>query len=242
LFISSFPWYDLPSVQWANDRLWQATGLAGRFVRDIPPGRLWKHADLLVTQACGLDLFLAEASIEPVAVPVFDLDCTEGMYYSHIVGSNKDGVAAVNSISSRSGMSALFSTCSPSAMILTGSHVESLVALQTGKAEIAAIDAVTWGILEQHTPQLLAGIGIIERSKEAPAPPFVIGAQANPQDVRMGLATAMKSVDTAAARRVLRVQAVNAINREAYCGVLEEYQAIVPRLRKTQRVWNSKGM
>ncbi len=26
---ASFPWYDLPSVRWANDALWQATGFGG---------------------------------------------------------------------------------------------------------------------------------------------------------------------------------------------------------------------
>ena len=95
---ASFPWYDLPSVRWANDALWRATGIGGRLDRDTPPEAQWRSSDLVVSQACGLDLYLSDAPIRPVLAPVFDLDCEEGSYYSHLVGA-REGVAAVNSLS-----------------------------------------------------------------------------------------------------------------------------------------------
>ena len=142
--LASFPWYDFPSVQWANDRVWEATGYPGELNRHQTLSELWHDPDLLVTQACGLDLFLSEAPIEPVASPVFDLDCEAGMYFSHIVGNVNGRVAAVNSLSSRSGWSALLSICTPQRVVVTGSHQASLEALRVGIADVAAIDAVTW--------------------------------------------------------------------------------------------------
>ena len=63
---AAFPWYDLPSVRWANDVLWKATGLGGALDRDTAPHAQWRSEDLVVSQACGLDLFLGDAPIEPV--------------------------------------------------------------------------------------------------------------------------------------------------------------------------------
>ena len=155
--LASFPWYDFPSVQWANDSLWEATGYPGELNRHQTVSELWHDPDLLVTQACGLDLFLSEAPIEPVASPVFDLDCEAGMYFSHIVGNVNGRVAAVNSLSSRSGWSALLSICTPQRVIVTGSHQASLEVLKNGIADVAAIDAVTWSIIERDTPAKVAG-------------------------------------------------------------------------------------
>ena len=92
--VSAFPWYDLPAVHWANEAIWRATGLPGRFVHNPDVKDLWRSPSLLVTQACGLDLFLAEAPIEPIAVPVFDLDCRDGDYFSYLVGDPAGRTAA----------------------------------------------------------------------------------------------------------------------------------------------------
>lgn len=93
---AAFPWYDLPSVRWANDVLWKATGLGGKLDRDTPPDAQWRFEDLVVSQGCGLDLFLRDAPIEPVLAPVFDLDCEEGTYYGYLT---PDGCTATNSVS-----------------------------------------------------------------------------------------------------------------------------------------------
>lgn len=127
---ASFPWYDLPSVRWANDALWRATGLGGELDRTMPLHAQWRTDDLIVSQACGLDLFVGDWPIDPVLAPAFDLDCPPGHYFSYLVGSRavraekpRSGrVAAVNSLSSRSGLTALLSICSPRSLIVTGSH------------------------------------------------------------------------------------------------------------------------
>lgn len=226
---AAFPWYDLPSVRWANDVLWKATELGGELDRDTPPDAQWRTDDLLVSQACGLDLFLADAPIEPVLAPVFDLDCEDGCYYSYLVGS-RSGVAAVNAMTSRSGLSALLTVSQPSSLLVTGSHVASLAAVRDGSADLACIDAVTWHILERDTPWLAAGVPVLQRSGPAPAPPFVV-RKAGPRDRVAGrIAAAIRAPGTRLARRALLLRDVVPVTLDDYDPVLAEYRAVAPRM------------
>ena len=142
-------------MQSANDARWASTGLGGKLERTKDLEKIWRHDSLLVSQACGLDLFLNDAPIEPFAVPVFDLDCSPKHYFSFIVGDVNGGRAAVNSLSSRSGYSALLTVCeAKEELLVTGSHIASLAALREDLADVAAIDAVTWGIIERTAPEI----------------------------------------------------------------------------------------
>lgn len=223
---ASFPWYDLPSVQWANDCLWQATGYPGELHRDLAVTDLWHDPDLLVTQACGLDLFLSDAPIEPIAAPVFDLDCEPGLYYSYIVGDRLGQVAAVNSLTSHSGWSALLSNCSPQRAVITGSHQGSLNALRERHADVAAIDAVTWHILARDAPAELNGIRIVGQSAAALAPPYVVRSGRDRGNVFQSLDGAFESALTVNARKTLYLKGIIPVKRRDYLPVLERYAAI----------------
>ena len=236
--IASFPWYDLPSVRWANDAIWQATGLGGALDRDTPVEAQWRARDLAVSQACGLDLFLSDAPIEPVLAPVFELDCEEGCYYSYLVGDGS-GVAAVNSRSSRSGLSTLLTMaaegeCRPTALVVTGSHRASLAAIREGSADMACIDAVTWGILERDRPDEVRGVRELARSSSAPAPPYVVREAARRDDVATRIVAAMTDPETLAARRALLIRGVMAVALDDYEPVRTEYQAVAASLRRYQ--------
>lgn len=225
--LASFPWYDLRSVQWANDVLWRATELPGEFSRHRAAADVWHDPDLLVTQACGLDLFLSGAPIEPVAAPVFDLDCEAGMYYSYIVGNVRGRIAAVNSLSSRSGYSALLSVCCPDQVKITGSHVASLAAIKAGHAEVAAIDAVTWSILARDMPGSLTGLEIVERSTAAPSPPYVVRRGGDREDVFRSLFKALVSPDSILAKRALFLNDIVPVQKKDYFPILTEYESVV---------------
>ena len=62
---SAFHWYDLLNVCWANDVFWRATGLPGEYDRETDVVSLWHSPELLVTQACGLDLFCRLPTFNP---------------------------------------------------------------------------------------------------------------------------------------------------------------------------------
>ena len=226
---ASFPWYDLPSVRWANDALWQATGLGGSLDRTTSPDTQWRSDDLVVTQACGLDLFLGDAPIEPVLAPVFDLDCGAGDYYSYLVGA-REGVAAVNSLTSRSGWSALLTVRAPSSLVVTGSHVASLAAVRGGAADMASIDAVTWHILERDAPDQVRGLRVLERTRSAPAPPFVVSRAGPRARVARRLTAAMHAPETLRARRALLLRGVVPVTRDDYAPVLTEYRSVADRI------------
>lgn len=226
---ASFPWYDLPPVRWANDAIWRSLGLGGALDRTTPIERQWRSKDLVVTQACGLDLFLMDAPIEPVLAPVFDLDCENGCYYSYLVGSRK-GVAAVNSLSSRSGFTALLTICEPSSLLVTGSHMASLAAVRAGRADMACIDAVTWHILERDQPEATRDVAVLERSCSAPAPPYVIRRDRQGGAVAQRIAAAMQDETIKAAREALLLRGVTPASMDDYAPVLAEYRAIAQRM------------
>ncbi|MFT7220643.1 MAG: ABC-type phosphate/phosphonate transport system substrate-binding protein [Candidatus Azotimanducaceae bacterium] len=221
--LASFPWYDLPSVQWANDTLWRATGYPGELNRDLTVSELWHNPDLLVTQACGLDLFLSNAPIEPIAAPVFDLDCDAGMYFSYILGNASGRVAAVNSLSSRSGWSALLSVCTPQKVVVTGSHQASLEALRTGVADVAAIDAVTLSIIKRDSPAEIAGLEVVDRSSNAPSPPYVVRRGVDRKSVFRSLQNALVSPGSKDSKNALHIKGIVAVERPHYFPVLTEY-------------------
>lgn len=229
---ASFPWYDLASVRWANDAIWRATGFGGGLDRATPVEEQWRAEDLIVSQACGLDLFVADAPIEPVLAPVFDLDCEDGCYYSYLVGS-REGVAAVNALSSRSGFTALLTVCQPHALIVTGSHAASLVAIREGRADMACIDAVTWHILERDQPEATRDLAVLERTCLARAPPYVIRRGRQGAAVAHRLAAAMQDVTTKAAREALLLRGVIPASMDDYAPVLAEYRAIAQRIPPT---------
>ena len=228
--MQSFPWYDLPGVQWANDALWHATGLPGALDRSTPIQQQWWHSELVVSQACGLDLFLSAAPIEPVLAPVFDLDSPAGSYFSYLVGNPTGRVAAVNGLSSRSGLCALLAVCRPRAILITGSHRNSLAALRSGAAEVASIDAVTWTILERCDPAVLQGITRVDRTPSGPAPPFVMRRGGTHERIARALEAAMRGPATLHARRALGISGVVRVSLDDYLPVRDEYLALASRI------------
>ena len=226
---ASFPWYDLAPVRWANDAIWQATGLGGALDRVTPVEEQWRADDLVVSQACGLDLFLTDAPIEPVLAPVFDLDCEEGSYYSYLVGA-REGVAAVNSLSSRSGFTALLTVCEPRSLVVTGSHEASLAAVREGRADMACIDAVTWHILERDVASAVAGLSVQGRTPSAAAPPYVVRKGGRRAEVAGRIMMAMQDGDAESARRALLLRGVVPVTVEDYSAVLDEYRAVACRV------------
>ncbi len=228
---ASFPWYDLASVRWANDALWRATGLGGALDRAMPVQAQWQDEGLIVSQACGLDLFLTDAPIEPVLAPVFELDCEDGSYYSYLVGGRK-GVAAVNSLSSRSGCTGLLTVCEPDSLIVTGSHEASLAALREGSADMACIDAVTWQILERDAPSTVAGVSVLDRTCAAPAPPYVARKGRDGEKIARRIKAAMQDPTTERARHALLLRDAIPVTMDDYAPVLAEYQAAACRIPK----------
>ena len=228
---ASFPWYDLPSVQWANDLIWATMyPAASPLNRRTPYQEQWRSPDLVISQACGLDLYLNSAPIEPTFAPIFDLpDCPEGSYFSYLIGRPGNGVAAVNSVPSRSGFTALLEHTRPSGLVLTGSHRASINAVRNGSADFACIDAVIWHLLLRDAPETLGGIEIVRRTNTVTAPPFVVGIHAD-ADAGVRLRVAMTDPLLQNARSALLLRGVMPVDQRSYQDVFDEYERVKRRI------------
>ena len=196
----------------------------------MAPSVLWRDPRLGISQACGLDIFLDQAPIEPVLAPVFDLDCPSGTYFSYLVGADPCGIAAVNSLSSRSGCMALLSLCEPNQFLVTGSHTRSLEVLRSKRADVACIDAVVWHILERDCPELLEGIDILARSSALTAPPYVMRRGLNHNVWITAMGQAFDCNSTRGARRALMLKGLQPVDRAEYADVWSEYESIQSRI------------
>ena len=186
--VISLPWYDLPSARQGLDAFWSALRdalhregverLPTQLDRTTPVEAQWSHPDLLLSQCCGLDLFTsATSAVVPVGRPVFgNLSCKPGDYFSYVVAAPGAALPprriAVNAVSSRSGCTALLAWLdergwTPQEVQVSGSHLASADLVRRGLADIAAIDAHSWGLMRR------GGLEVIGESAPAPTPPFV---------------------------------------------------------------------
>jgi ABC-type phosphate/phosphonate transport system substrate-binding protein len=218
---ASLPMYDLPELRAATDAWWAgiARELAAEGFADVPRelergkplAAVWRAPDLLLSQCCGRDLVTALAGVAvPVAIPCYRAPgCTPGRYRSWLVVRRGDprarledlagAVAAVNDTGSHSGWIALGHTLARAGLpkagldrgLLTGSHRASLAAVADGRADVAAIDCVTFALLARAAPELVGAVRILAESAPAPALPYVTAAG---RDVRRRLLAALVRV------------------------------------------------
>ncbi len=230
-WIAALPWYDLPGLRPGIDALWSLLRreLMMRGVMDAPPmldrstpiAATWRSPRLLISQACGLDLAF-EPQLHVLASPHFDLpDCEPGHYFSWLVarpGAPRHAPrAAINSLRSHSGCSMLRARWPASGEYLTGSHLASLAALRARRADVAAIDALTWRLVETTHPELLDGLEIVGRSASHPAPPWVTTATGEQQrTVRDALLACLADNASAAARNRLGLRGAIRLPAGAY--------------------------
>jgi ABC-type phosphate/phosphonate transport system substrate-binding protein len=243
--------YDMPegrpaiAAWWAGlTRHWQAAGLG-----DIPESahmpdsdlyELWQAPDLFIAQTCGFPLtHRLKGRVTLVGTPVYALDgCAGGLYHSVIVARQEshvrslDDVAgkvvAINGYDSQSGWNALRHSLigkgAPARIVETGGHRKSVAAVRDGRADVAAIDCVTYAGLQQLAPQEVAPLRIIARSASAPALPYVTRrdiASGDLEKLRAGFRAAMADPALADTRVAMHLSGFEVVPLQAYDRLLE---------------------
>jgi hypothetical protein len=191
---AALPWYDFPSTQRVLDAVWQETmsqlraaGVKhnlGALDHTTPHRQLLEYPQLALSQCCGLDLCRSYTdNVVPFAVPVISaLPVAAGQYFSYIVSRSGADLerprVVINDCSSHSGHTALrlWLVANKIANYTTfesGSHAESIAALNSGRADVAAIDALTWRFLAPEN------LHILDTSEPVLAPPFIMGRKSN---------------------------------------------------------------
>jgi ABC-type phosphate/phosphonate transport system substrate-binding protein len=183
--------------------------------------------NLTLTQSCGYPLVREYSQfLKVLGTPLYSAPGCKGTNYRSAIIvraddcdvslaqylSNRDGLTvATNSFGSFSGWLMLLSGLADSLgtasnagrrkftrVVVTGSHMGSMKAVQDGTADIAAIDCVSFALACNHCPLLLEGVRVIGWGLPAPALPFVTHSNASDEDVRClrdGLVGLMQSTE-----------------------------------------------
>ena len=197
--IASLPMYGWPELAPAHDRLWalirdnlRAEGLEApeTLNRHMPAERTWEHPDLLLGQTCGLPYRTRlHGQVALVGTPDYGLsEAPAGHYYSLLVVRTDDagrglgdfaaGTLAFNSHDSQSGWAAIHAHAAErgirfSRTLRCGTHEASARAVAAGRADIAAIDAITWRLIRRFRPRIAARLRILEHTAPTPGLPLI---------------------------------------------------------------------
>lgn len=231
----SLPMYDLPEIAAARKGWWRGLARAFKRegIRGVPKrlcddGRWKEHCsspELLFSQTCGYVFHPLAGRVRVIATPCYAAEGCEGADYSSMIVVREEapvraiedlrgGVAAVNDIQSQSGYSALRSVIAPhqeggrffARVIVTAAHIDSVAAVATGAADVAAIDCVTYALIARYRPAALDGIRVLGRSPRAPGLPYITGGDADDDRVarfRAGLRQALADPGLVAAREAM---------------------------------------
>ena len=210
---ASLGMYELPWLIEATDALWaelrsslRAANVAGvpdALDRSRPLAVLWRDPALLLGQTCGYPLVTELAgAVQIVATPVYAFrGCAGPMHRSFVLVRANDAApslaalrnrrCALNNRDSNTGMNLLRALVAPltkaqpffASVIETGSHLGSIEAVSTGRADVAAIDCVTYGLAERDRPALLRGLRVLTATAATPGLPFITSARTPPADL-----------------------------------------------------------
>ena len=204
--VASMPMYDFPEVRAALDSLWSAMArnLKLEGIADVPSElvhggslkQLWKDPALVISQCCGYDLVNRYADrLIPFAVPQYGAPECKGYDYASIVIVREDcpindvlkmrgSTCVINGPESHSGMGSLRALVAPqsregrffSEVKISGTHADSIQMVRRGEADVAAIDCVTYALIERYRPSDFDGIRKLGRTYRAPGIPYVARA------------------------------------------------------------------
>lgn len=210
---ASLAMYDqLPALRAANDRFWQGVAerlkLAGvdapaSLDRSLSHDAVWRQPDLLLAQTCGYPYIrLLKGRVRLVATPVYAFAGGRGTERASFVIVRSDrrakGIAdlrgaraAVNDHVSNSGMNLFRALVAPHAkdgvffdsVVYTGGHMNSIACVREGRADVAAIDSVTWGLIALHAPGMLEGLRILCETPSGPGLPYISRIDASDAEV-----------------------------------------------------------
>jgi len=252
-FLAALPMYDFSWTADAQDALWSAlagrlrrAGLAApeRLTRGGAPEATWRDPMLVFGQTCGYPYVTElERRVALIATPSFGFDGCEGARHCSFIvsrrGDKRRGLiafrgarAALNARDSNTGMNLFRAALAPlaggapffAAVEITGSHAASLSAVAEGRADIAAIDCVTFALLRRRRADLTDAVAILARSALAPGLPYIASAGLPPdviEAVRAALFATLDDPATAAARATLGLTGAHALRFSDYAAIAE---------------------
>ncbi|MCF2904433.1 PhnD/SsuA/transferrin family substrate-binding protein [Octadecabacter sp. CECT 8868] len=213
--IARLPMYDRPENAAAHDALWSGVrNILGYGEPEIDRKTAyddgWGREDLLLGQICN---FPYRASfrdrVTRIGCADYGLKDTPAGYYHSVfvvrAGEASRGLApatlgrfAYNDAQSQSGWGAPLARVSEMGLtfhttIKTGAHYDSMMAVADGRADLAAIDAVTWRMFEAWEPRVTE-LQVIGRTGLSPGMTFITAPQNDPTPIREALKSAISNL------------------------------------------------
>lgn len=241
--IASLAMYDWPEVRAEHDRLWslirealEGEGIAApqALTRDVPLWQVWESPDLLLAQTCGMPYrSRLHGRVTLVATPDYGLPGAPAGYYCSVLVTRADepGEAAdfiertlaFNGQDSQSGWAAPQNHVARRGQrftrtLHTGAHVDSARAVAEGRADIAAIDAVSWRLMTAHRPAVAERLRVICATDPTPGLPLIAALGRDPAPLARAVAAAIGAL-APADRAALGLRGLARIPAEAYLAV-----------------------
>jgi ABC-type phosphate/phosphonate transport system substrate-binding protein len=202
-----------PPVAEATTKLWtflrdtlRAEGVDGvpeALDEQVRYDEAWLHPDLLLAQTCGYPYVKhLSGKVRLVATPIYDHRGCDGPDKCSVIIVRSESEAqsledlrgaraAINEPDSNSGVNLFRASIAPlarngrffSSVIESGGHRNSIDAVASGVADVAAIDCVTYGNTLRFNPQRLSGVRVLAETVKGPGLPFITRASATDEEV-----------------------------------------------------------
>lgn len=196
--IASLMMYQRPQLVGAHDRFWKLirAGLASRGIdspetlsQDADEFSVWTDPELVLSQTCGMPYRTwLHDKVALVGTPDYGLEgCPPGYYRSalvvraddprHDLTDFRDACFAYNQSFSQSGYAAPYWHTQPfgfwfETRLHTEQHLNSARAVAEGRADIAALDAVSWRLMERYET-FAAELRVLDWTAPTPGLPLV---------------------------------------------------------------------
>lgn len=249
--IASLSMYIRPEVAPATLRYWAAIraalasyGIATPLTlsNDEDQMKVWRAPDLVLSQTCGMPYRTAlHEHVRLIGTPDFGLSgLPPGHYNSAFVVRKNDprntleafeaAKFAYNSTCSQSGYAAAWTEAQAMGFwfedrVQSHAHRASAQMVASGHADIAAIDAVTWNLIEKHDGYA-QDLRVLCRTRPTPGLPYIAAANADIAATFDAVAVAIAGLSTDD-KAALGLKSIVHIPQAAYLAVPNPPDAVI---------------
>ena len=241
--IANLMMYARPETEAATIRFWALIreGLTERGIeapedlaQDAEEFGVWTDPNLVLSQTCGMPYRLwLHDRVGLVGTPDYGLEgCKPGHYRSAVVvraddpretlSDFREAVFAYNQTFSQSGYAAPYALCTGHGFwfenrVQTHGHRLSARAVAEGQADIAALDGVTWRLMQVYG-ELSDRLRVLCWTGESPGLPLITAKQQEVGAIRAAVVQAIDALDETD-RMALGLRGVVGIPKAAYLSV-----------------------
>lgn len=236
--IATLDMYDFPETREATNAWWEAlargfaaeglTGLPQHRTRSPEESAPWSSPDLSFTQICGYPLRMKFRDVlRVVGTPCYRAEGCDGPRYSSVVIVQRGaGITSIDALEgarlayngalSQSGMNTFRALLAEHGIkpgffgdaVCSRGHRASVSMVTSGEADTAAIDCVTWALLQKYAPHECDAVEILAWTPDSPGLPYAVPAEVDDQTIaayRRGIERALAEPAAQSGRDALMI-------------------------------------